>query len=129
MRLAGVMHFITLAIACFTPIPPNWDDNLARLPETHRRFAIAQNVFIGATLAFCGLVAVLFAPELVSGAPLARVVCAGIALWWGGRLIVLPWLRVTPHLANRWLRLGFAALVLECAVYTAAFGWLAFVTY
>jgi hypothetical protein len=125
VRAAGVFHFITLAFAHFTPIPPNWDQNLAGLPETHRRFAIAQNVFIGAVIAFAGLACVLFAPELVAGSPLARFVSAGIALWWGGRLVVLPWLKVLPHLNSRGLKAGFCLLIAECAIYTAAFTWLA----
>ena len=46
VRVAGLLHFIALVLACMTPIPPNWEENLAKLPEVHRRFAIAQNIFI-----------------------------------------------------------------------------------
>jgi hypothetical protein len=125
VRLAGGFHFVTLIMACFTPIPPNWDENLAALPETHRRFAIAQNVFIGAVIAFCGVVCVFFARDLVAGSPLARLVSGGIALWWGGRFVVLPWLKVMPHLASAGLKVGFALLLVECVAYAIAFGWLA----
>lgn len=125
VRTAGVLHFTTVALAHFTPIPPRWDENLAALPEVHRRFAIAQNVFIGAVMIFGGLVSVRFAPELVSGTPLARAVCAGIALWWGGRLFVLPWLRVWPELRTPLLRAGFVLLHLECALFAAVYGGLA----
>ncbi len=125
VRLAGVLHFVTLVFAWFTPIPPNWEEHLARLPDLHRRFAVAQNFFIGATLAFCGLVSLCFAPELVEGSVAARLLCGGIALWWGGRLVVLPWLRVWPHLGGAFWRFGFALLHLECAIYAVAFGWLA----
>lgn len=125
VRTAGGLHFVTLVFACFTPIPPDWDENLAKLPLVHRRFAVAQNAFIGATIAVCGLLSLLFARDLVAGAPLARAVCAGIALWWAGRLVVLPWLGVWPQLANRWLRTGFVLLLAECAIYALAYGWLA----
>jgi hypothetical protein len=125
VRVAGAFHFVTLVMACFTPIPPNWDENLATLPETHRRFAIAQNVFIGGVIAFCGVVCLFLAPELVAGSPLARLVSGGIALWWGGRLVVLPWLKVIPHLASPGLKVGFVLLLVECAVYATGFGWLA----
>ena len=125
VRMAGALHFVTLALAHFTPIPPNWNENLVQLPETHRRFAVAQNVFIGGVIAFCGLGCLIFARELVGGSPLARFGCAGIALWWGGRLLVLPWLRVTKHLDNPWLKIGFALLFAECAIYAGGFGWLA----
>src|SRR5262245_16299641 len=115
VRLAGGFHFVTVALAYFTPIPANWDDNLARLPEVHRRFAIAQNTFIGITMLVAGLVSLLLAPELVTGVLLARVICGVIALWWAGRLVVLPWLRVGPELKTPLLRIGFGLLHLQCA--------------
>lgn len=125
VRLAGALHFVTLLLACFTPIPPDWDRNLAALPPMHRRFALAQNVSIGATIAVLGLFSLCFAPELVAGAPLARAVCAVTALFWGGRLVLLPWLGVKPALTSVWLRLGYRLLVAECAIYAGAYAWLA----
>jgi hypothetical protein len=125
VRAAGVLHFVTLGFACITPIPPDWDRNLASLPEVHRRFAVAQNFFIGAIIAACGIVSTLFAPLLIEGSTLARVICLGIALWWGGRLIVLPWLGAHRHLTTGFLRVGYGLLLAECAIYAAAFGYLA----
>lgn len=125
LRAAGVFHFVTLAVACFTPIPPDWDKNLAQLPVTHRRFALAQNAFIGATLAVAGLISLLFAPLLVGGETGARIICACIALWWGGRVVVLQWLDVRRHLKAAWLRIGFILLQLECLTFACAYGWLA----
>lgn len=125
VRTAGALHLVTLVLACFTPIPPDWDRNLAALPRIHRRFAVAQNVSIGAMIAVLGLFSLSFAPDLVAGAPLARAVCATTALFWGGRLAVLPWLGVRPALTTPWLRVGYALLLAECAAYTVAYGWLA----
>lgn len=73
VQLAGAFRFVTLIAACFTPIPPDWDKNLASLPPIHRRFALAQNFSIGAVIAALGLISLLFAPELVGGSILARV--------------------------------------------------------
>ncbi len=125
VRLAGCFHFVTLVLACFTPIPPDWDRNLAALPPIHRRFALAQNVSIGAMIAMLGLFSLGFAPELVGGAPLARAVCAATALFWGGRAAVLPWLGVRPVLLTPRLKLGYVLLVTECVTYTLAYGYLA----
>ena len=125
LRIAGLFHFVTLALACITPIPPDWEKNLAGLPEVHRRFAIAQNVFIGATIAVAGLVSLAFATELVSGSTLARVICGAIALWWGGRLVVLPWLGAHRCLSTSLLRVGYVLLLLQCALYAVAYGYLA----
>jgi hypothetical protein len=125
LRAAGVVHLLTVAFASFTPIPANWDENLARLTAVHRRFAIAQNLSVGGVTLLAGIVSLAFAPDLVSGARLARVICAAIALWWGGRLVVLPWLRVWPELQTPFLRLGFALVHVTCAAFAAGYGWLA----
>lgn len=125
VRAAGALHFVTLTLACFTPIPPDWDKNLAALPPIHRRFSVAQNVSIGAMIAVLGLFSLVFAADLVAGTPLARAVCGATALFWGGRLCVLPWLGVRPALATPLLKLGYALLIAECATYTFAYGWLA----
>jgi len=125
VRLAGCLHFVTLALACLAPIPPDWEANLGLLPLVHRRFAIAQNVSIGAMIAVLGLFSVAFAPELVGGKPLARAVCLTTALFWGGRLFVLPWLRAHACLGTPWLKIGFSLLLVECATFAAGYGWLA----
>lgn len=125
VQLAGALHFVTLILACFTPIPPDWDANLERLPLVHRRFAVAQNVSIGAMIAVLGLFSLCFAPELVGGSPLARAVCGVTALFWGGRACVLPWLGVRPALITPLLRLGYVLLVSECIAYALAYSYLA----
>ena len=125
LRLAGVFHFVTLTLACFTPLPPDWEANLAKLPPMHRRFAVAQNFSIGATIALLGLFSLGFAPVLVSGLPLARAVCGVTALFWGGRALVLPWLGVRPALTTTALRIGYALLLTECVTYAVGYGWLA----
>ncbi|WP_438480983.1 hypothetical protein [Oleiharenicola lentus] len=125
VQIAGVFHFVTLTLACFTPIPTGWTENLAKLPEMHRRFSVAQNFSIGATIAVLGLLSLFLAPLLITGEPLARAICGVTALFWGGRACVLPWLGVRPALTSTWLRIGFVLLVTECVVYAAAYAWLA----
>ena len=78
-----------------------------------------------AMIAVLGLFSLGFAPELVAGSPLARAVCATTALFWGGRLCVLPWLGVRPALTTPALKLGYALLLAECAIYAIAYLYLA----
>ena len=125
VRVAGGFHFVTLGLACFTPIPPDWEANLEKLPPMHRRFSVAQNISIGATMAVLGLLSLCFAPELTGGAPLARAVCGVTALFWGGRLCVLPWLGVRPALTTAAFGLGYGLLLIECALFAATYAWLA----
>jgi hypothetical protein len=126
VRAAGAFHLVTVALAHFTPIPAGWEENLAKLPDVHRRFAIAQNVFIGGVMIFAGIVSLWFARDLISGTTTARIVCAGIALWWGARLVVLPWLRAGPELRTPMMHAGFVLLHAECAAFAVLYGWLAF---
>lgn len=125
VRVAGALHLVTLALATQTPIPPDWEKNLAGLPPVHRRFAVVQNAYIGLTIAALGLLSLACARELASGTPLARGVCGGIALFWGGRAALLPWLDVRPWLTTVWLKLGYACLVAECVGFALLYGWLA----
>ena len=117
LRTAGVFHFVTVAL--------DWDVGLAALSPVHRRFAMAQNAAVGAVMVFFGYVSLFHAPALLEGSVASRLLAGAIALWWGGRLILLPWLRVGPELGTPLLRVGFALLTLQCAAYGAAFGWLA----
>jgi hypothetical protein len=125
VRMAGAFHFVTLALAWRTPIPPGWEENLATLPEIHRRFSIAQNLAIGGVIAFCGALCLGFAPVLLETSPASRLLNAGLALWWGARLAVLPFLKVRPALTTPWLRCGYVLLNLQCALFAAGFAWLA----
>jgi hypothetical protein len=125
VQCAGCLHFATLALACLTPIPPDWDTNLQRLPLVHRRFAVAQNVSIGGMIAILGLFSLFFAQDMVRGLPMARAVCLTTALFWGCRLLVLPWLKAHTCLPTPTLKVGFALLVIECATYAAGYSWLA----
>ena len=125
VRLAGGFHFVTLVLASFTPIPPDWEASLDRLPPMHRRFSIAQNLSIGAVIAVLGGFSLGYAPALVAGSPLARAICAATALFWGGRLAILPWLGVRAALTTKALRYGYLLLLAECTAYALAYGWLA----
>ena len=126
LRAAGVFHFITVALAIRTPIPRDWETGLAALSPVHRRFAIAQNAAVGAVMLFFGYVSLVHAPALLEGSSASRILAAAIALWWGGRILLLPWLRVGPELTTPRLRVGFALLCAQCAIYAATYGWLAF---
>src|SRR5439155_1724679 len=58
-----------------------------------------------------GLVSLLCPTSLASGAPLARAVCAFIALFWGLRLMIQFFLfDARPYLTNLGLKLGYHGL-------------------
>jgi hypothetical protein len=126
LRAAGVCHFVSVAVAIRTPVPRDWDAGLAALSPLHRRFALAQNAAMGAVTLFLGYVSLFHAPALLAGGEAARLLAAACALWWGGRLALLPWIGFGPELTTPRLRLGFALLRVQCAIYAVAYGWLVF---
>jgi hypothetical protein len=125
LRVAGALHFTTLVAAWFTPVPRDWEGGLARLSPVHRRFAIAQNAAVGAVLLFFGYASLFHAPVFLEGSTAGRLLAMGTALWWGGRLVVLPWLNAWSEVTETWRRVGFALLHAQCAIYAVAYGWLA----
>ncbi len=89
----------------------------------YRRFAIAHNFFIGAVIAAGGIISLIFALQRVTGSALTRVICAGLAFWWGGRLAVLPWPKAHRHLQSTALRVGYLLLLEECALFAVEYGF------
>lgn len=125
VRVAGVLHVVALAAGWYAPIPPDWDKHLAALPPINRRFAIAQNAFVGAVQAAAGIISLCFAATLTGGETGGRIICACIALWWTARLVVLRRLEIGEHLSTWWMRSGFAALQVGCVACGLGYGWLA----
>jgi hypothetical protein len=125
LRTAGVLHGLTLVLACFTPVPRDWAQGLAALSPVHRRFALAQNAAVGAVLLFLGYVSLIHPEVLLEGSTAGRLLAAATALWWGGRLLVLPWLGAHRELGAPLLRVGFAALCAQCLAYAVLYGMLA----
>ena len=58
-----------------------------------------------------GVVSIIFSAPLASGAPLARAICAFIAIFWGSRLMIQFFLfDARPYLTNLGLKLGYRGL-------------------
>ncbi len=125
VRLAGLAHLISLTAMYYAPINLRWDEELARLPRLLRQMCNVYQAYTGATIAALGLVSLCCAPDLVSGTPLARAVCAYIALFWGVRLVLQRTYDFAPHLKTATLRLGYHGLTVLFIVFTAFYGWLA----
>lgn len=125
VRLAGLAHLISLTAMYYAPINLRWDEELARLPRLLRQMCNVYQAYTGATIAALGLVSLFCAPDLVSGTPLARAVCAYIALFWGARLVLQRTYNFAPHLKTTLLRLGYHALTALFTAFTAFYGWLA----
>jgi hypothetical protein len=125
IRLAGAAHLISLTAMFYAPINLRWNEELSRLSRLLRQMCNVYQAYTGATIAALGLVSLFCAPDLATGTPLARAVCAYIALFWGARLVLQRTYDFAPHLKTSLLRLGYHGLTGLFIAFTSFYGWLA----
>src|SRR5204862_3759393 len=80
--IGGVLHFVILIASALTPRVLDWRANLASLHPFLRRLFWVYGSFIVLVIISFGTLTLLRADELASTLPLARSVCAMIALFW-----------------------------------------------
>lgn len=109
----GFLHFVILLASALTPRVLDWRTNLAALPPFLRRLFWVYGCFIVLVIISFGVLTLGHADELASGAPLARSLCAMIAIFWLARLGVQFFVfDARPFLTTTFLRLGYHGLTL-----------------
>jgi len=86
LRLGGVLLLGLFVLNFFVPRKFNWAEELPRLSLLNRRIFQVHAIFIALILLLMGLLMVALPRELLAPQPLARAVCAGLALFWLVRL-------------------------------------------
>ncbi len=123
IQLGGLVHFGILIASALTPGVLEWRRHLAPLPPLLRQLFWVYGSFIVLVIVSFGTISLTNADALASGQPLARSVCAMIAVFWAARLAV-QWFvfDATPFLTNTLLKLGYhaltAAFLLLVAIYS-----------
>lgn len=126
LYLAGLIHFTILIASAMTPGALDWKHHLEALPPLLRQMFWVYGVFIVLMILSFGTITLIFAPELARGAPLARAVCATIAIFWGVRLIVQLFVfDAGPWLTRRIYRVGYHALTPVFVFLTVIYIWAA----
>lgn len=119
--IGGMLHFVILIASALTPRLLDWRRNLATLHPFLRRLFWVYGAFIVLTIFSFGTLTLARADELSSAAPLARAVCAMIAIFWLARLAVQFFVfDARPFLTSAFRRLGYHGL-------TFLFGALVFI--
>jgi hypothetical protein len=109
--LGGLLHFVILIASALTPRLLDWRTNLAVLHPFLRRLFWVYGVFIVLVIISFGTLTLTRADELASATPLARAVCAMIALFWLARLAVQFFVfDARPFLTTAFRRLGYHGL-------------------
>lgn len=126
LQFAGVLH---LGLACAGGLMPravNLRTHIAVLPPFIRRLFWVYYTFIGLCLMSFGLITFAFAGTLAAGSPLARALCAFLAVFWTVRLIAATFIfDVRPYLTNHFWRLGYHATNIVFAYLPVVYAWAA----
>jgi hypothetical protein len=109
--IAGLLH-LAITSAGFTSVMVlDWRRSLSSLSALSRHVIWTHAAFVLLTIVGFGVVSMLFAAPLASGAPLARAVCGFIAAFWTLRLVIQFFVfDARPYLTNMPLKLGFHGL-------------------
>ena len=126
LRLAGALHFGVLLASALVPFKLDWRTNLAPLPRFLRRLFWVYGAFIVLCIAGFGVLTLAHAPALAAGEPVARSLCAFIALFWLARLAVQWFVFEARALLTNWFyKLGYHTLTLVFLYFALVYGWAA----
>ncbi len=126
LQLAGCAQLGLILAGALMPGAVDLRRHLRTLPEFIRRLFWTYYVFIGLSLMGFGLITLVFAEELASGAPLARALCLFLAVFWLLRLVVAAFVfDVRPYLTRRLYRAGYQVTNLLFSLLPLVFIWAA----
>jgi hypothetical protein len=109
--IGGLLHFVILIASALTPRLLDWRGNLAALHPFLRRLFWIYGAFIVLVIVSFGTVTLLQTDELSSPNPLARSVCAIIAIFWLARLAVQFFVfDARPFITTAFRRVGYHGL-------------------
>ena len=123
--LAGFAQLGILIASSLVPVRLQWKTSLSGLPRLHRQLYWIYGGYVVLAIVANGLICILNADELATGSRLARCVCGYLAIFWGVRVSLQPFLDVREHLTRWWLRAGYHTLTLLFASFTAIFAYAA----
>jgi hypothetical protein len=120
--VAGLLHFGVLLASALVPQVLDWRTDLARVAPLTRRLVWVHGAYIVGTIVFFGVLATLLPAALAAGTPLARTLCAFIALFWSVRLLLqYRVLYAREALAGPLLATGYHGLTLVFLYFAVVF--------
>jgi hypothetical protein len=109
---AGLGHVALLTASFVVPLRVNWRGTMRLLPRLHRQMCYTYAGYTGMSIVAFALLSLCNAHELAAGSPLARGLCAYIAVFWGIRLGLQGVFDVKEHLTAWWTKAGYLAMTL-----------------
>jgi len=126
--IGGVLHFFTLIASAMVPKTLDWKGELAKLVPFLRTLFWVYGVFIVLTIIAFGVLSLLNFRALGADDPnpLARSLCAFIAIFWGVRLIVALFIfDASEYLTTWYFKAGYHFLTATFLFQTTAYGYCA----
>ena len=120
--IGGMLHFGILLASAAVPQVLDFREQLRPLGRLLRQLIWVHGAFIVLVIVAFGLLSIIFATQLAGGSPLARGVCAFIAIFWILRLLVQFFVFDAKPYLKRWpLALGYHGLTLVFVYHAVAY--------
>ena len=123
LQLAAAVQLLILTASALTPRVLDWRNNLAALPPFLRKLFWVYGVFIVIVIIAFATLTFRHADAMAAREPVARSLCAFVAVFWGGRLFVqFAIFDPRPFLTNWIYRVGYHALTFTFAFLVLVYG-------
>jgi hypothetical protein len=119
--VAGLGQLSVLVASALVPIRLNWRTEFAKLPRLHGQMYWVYGGYVVLSIFALGSICLINSHELASGTPLARSMCAYLAVFWGIRLSLQAVLDVKEYLTAWWLVAGEYVLTALFLYFTTVF--------
>jgi hypothetical protein len=122
---AGIGQLCLLVASALVPFRLNWREELRTLPRLHRQMHWVYGGYVVLSIVAFGILSILNAADLAGGTPLARGLCAYIAVFWGVRLVLQTVFDIGAYLTRWWMKASYSLLTIMFAAFTAIYVWAA----
>jgi hypothetical protein len=126
LQLAGLLQFLILIASALVPRVLDWRKNLAGLDPFLRKLFWIYGIFIVLVIIGFATITLRHVDAMAVGEPLARSLCAFIAIFWALRLVVQIAVFDAPPFLTMWFhKLGYHGLTLIFACLLTIYSWAA----
>jgi hypothetical protein len=128
LYIAAALQLLILIASAQVPHIFDWRNNLADLPSFLRRLFWVYGAFIVLVIIAFAVLTFLHVNEMIEGVPIARSLCAFVALFWAARLFVqFAVFDPRPFLTSSYRVIGYHSLTIAFAALVFIYGWAALV--
>ena len=118
---AGIGQLSVLMASALVPLQLDWRRELRVLPNLLRQMYWVYGGYVVLAIVAFGAMSAFNSKELAGRTPLARGMCAYIAVFWGVRLLLQAVFDANTYLTRWWLRAGYMLLTMLFAAFTVIY--------